>query len=151
MRAGAFVQEFYGELGPKAVAAGINAYMPRDYVRMAETMPTFVAVDQQEPIGFVTVRFTDEATSEMLFLYVKLDRTGRGVGSELLRFAEQWVRKEHPQINQMVVDTAVPRYNQGFYEKLGYKPIGESECPFPDGPVRAVRLGKDLRKTDSST
>lgn len=150
IRADAFVREFCSGLGPNAVAAGIKAHVPSDYVRMSHTMGTFVAVEDQEPIGFVTVRVVDHATSEMLFLYVKLDRAGRGVGSELVRVAEQWVRKEHPHISHMVVDTVVPRYNKSFYEILGYKPIGESECPFPDGPVPAIRLGKDLRKTAST-
>lgn len=41
IRADAFVREFCSELGPKAVAAGIKAYMPSDYVRMGHTMCTF--------------------------------------------------------------------------------------------------------------
>jgi GNAT superfamily N-acetyltransferase len=150
IRAHAFVREFCGELSRKTVAAGIKAYMPSDYVRIGHTVCTFVAVEDQDPIGFVTVRLVSRATSEILLLYVNLDRTGRGVGSELVRVAEEWVRKEHPHVSQMVVDTVVPRYNKSFYERLGYHAVGHSEVRFPDGPVAAIRLCKDLKKTDTA-
>jgi hypothetical protein len=86
LRAEAFIKIFYDEIGPEAVAAGVNAYMPADFVRMAKTMPWFVAQDRFEPIGFCTIRMLDTQTSELLFLYVKLSRIGQGVGSYLLRF-----------------------------------------------------------------
>ena len=145
IRAEAFIKIFYDEIGPNGVAAGINAYMPSKYALMGEKMPIFVAVNNQEQIGFITLRFNDDSTIEILFLYIRFDCIGRGVGSELVRVAEDWVRKHHPEIGLMVVDTAVPSYNQKFYEKIGYKKIGESQCQYPDGPVRAVRLMKELR------
>ena len=148
MRTEAFLKIFYNEIGPNNVAVGINAYMPRDYVRLAETMPTFVASDDRGPVGFITLRFIDQATSEILFVYVQMDLLGQGLGTRLVGYAEQWVQEKHPEIDRIVVDTVIPNYNQGFYEKLGYKRIGESECEYPAGPVKAVRLAKNLRSVE---
>ncbi len=145
IRAEAFVKRFYAEIGPEGVVAGINAYLPSDYVRLAESSPTFVAVQEEVVIGFVTLCFVDDTTSRILFLYVRLDRTGEGIGSALVRFLEEYVRKEHPHIRQIVLNTAVPRYNQAFYERMGYVRRGESVCQYPDGPVTAIRLVKELR------
>lgn len=32
IRRDAFIQKFCGELGPREIAAGVNAFMPNDYV-----------------------------------------------------------------------------------------------------------------------
>jgi ribosomal protein S18 acetylase RimI-like enzyme len=145
IRTDAFVKLFYAEIGPQGVAAGINAYLPDDYVRLAKNSPTFIAVEDQEPVGFVTLRFVDGSTARILFLYVRLDRLGSGIGSALVGSLEDFVRKEHPQIERIVLNTAVPQYNQAFYERLGFVSSGESVVQYPDGPVTAVRLVKTLR------
>ncbi|MBC8253279.1 MAG: hypothetical protein H8E35_04535, partial [Ardenticatenia bacterium] len=62
IRAEAYIREFYEELGPEAVAAGVNAYMPDDYVSMSETMPSFVAELDGDVAGFCMIRFLDATT-----------------------------------------------------------------------------------------
>ncbi len=145
IRAEAFIKLFYDEIGPNGVAAGINAYLPGKYIQMAETMPIFVAVDGETQIGFIAARFVGSATIEILFLYIRLDYLRKGIGSQLIGHLENWVRKHHPQIERIIVDTAVPKYNQMFYEKCGYSKIGESECQYPEGSVKAIRLMKKLK------
>jgi ribosomal protein S18 acetylase RimI-like enzyme len=145
IRTDAFVKLFYAEMGPQGVAAGINAYLPNDYVRLAKTSPTFVAVEEEVVVGFAALRFVDDSTAGIRFLYVRLDRTGRGIGRALVGSLEDFVRKEHPRIERMVLNTAVPRYNQAFYERLGFVSGGESVVQYPDGPVTAIRLVKALR------
>lgn len=39
IRSQSFIQKFYGELTAEEVAAGVNAFMPSDFMRMAEEMP----------------------------------------------------------------------------------------------------------------
>lgn len=145
IRAEAFIKLFYDEIGPDGVVAGVNAYLPESYIQMAKTMPIFMAVDDQAQIGFIAARFIGPATIEILFLYIRLDHLRRGIGSQLIRYLENWVRKHHPQTERIIVDTAVPKYNQKFYEKFGYSKVGESECQYPEGSVKAVRLMKKLR------
>lgn len=144
IRAEAFIKIFYDEIGPEGVAAGINAYMPSKYVFMSETMPMFVAVNDETPIGFITLRFLEDSEIEILFLYIQLDCLGKGIGAGLVRYAEDWIRKQYPETSRIVLDTAVPKYNQKFYEKIGYTKAGESMCQYPDGPVKAIRLKKEL-------
>jgi GNAT superfamily N-acetyltransferase len=145
IRSEAFIKLFYDEIGPDSVVAGINAYLPEKYIQMAETMPIFMAVDGEAQIGFIAARFVEHATIEILFLYIRLDYLRKGIGSQLIGYLENWVRKHHPQIERIIVDTAVPKYNQMFYEKCGYSKIGESECQYPEGSVKAIRLMKNLR------
>lgn len=82
---------------------------------------------------------------EILFLYVRLDYLRKGIGAQLVRYLENWVRKQHREIERIRVDTAVPKYNQEFYEKIGYSKAGESEYQYPNGSIKAVRLVKELR------
>jgi len=145
IRAEAFIKLFYNEIGPDAVVTGINAYMPKKYIQMARTMPIFVAVDGEAQIGFIASRFVEHATIEILFLYISLDYLRMGIGSQLVRYLENWVRKQHPEIERIIIDTAIPKYNQKFYEKIGYSKVGESECQYSDGSIKAVRLMKELR------
>ena len=43
IRSAAFIQKFHRELGARATTAGVNAFMPDDDVRIAQTTPFFVA------------------------------------------------------------------------------------------------------------
>ncbi len=144
IRSEAFIKLFYSEIGPDGVAAGINAYLPGKYIEMAKSMPIFVAVNDEEQVGFIASRFIENTTIEILFCYIKLDYLRKGIGTKLLRYLEEWIIQNHPEIRRMVVDTAVPRYNQKFYEKAGYLKAGDSKCQYPDRSVTAVRLVKEL-------
>ena len=85
LRAEAFVTQFFEELGPERCAAGINAYMPSDYLRMAKDMKFFIAEDSGTPIGFYTIKLDDEKTAELLFIYIATRNLRRGIGSQLIR------------------------------------------------------------------
>jgi len=144
IRASAFIKLFYDEIGSDAVARGVNAFMPADYIRFAENQPIFVAFADQKPIGFIAARFMNQSSIEILFLYVQLDFLGKGFGTALINHFESWLNKHHNSLQQIIVDTAVPKYNQRFYEKIGYSKVGNSECQYPDGSISAVRLAKFL-------
>jgi GNAT superfamily N-acetyltransferase len=144
IRASAFIKLFYDEIGSDAVAKGVNAFMPADYIRFAEKQPVFVAFEDLTPVGFIAARFIDQSTIEILFLYVHLDFLGKGIGTMLISHFESWLGKHHKRLQQILVDTAVPKYNQRFYEKIGYSKVGNSECQYPDGSISAVRLAKKL-------
>jgi len=144
IRASAFIKLFYDEIGADAVARGVNAFMPEDYIRFAEEQPLFVSLADLKPAGFLAARFLDRSTVEILFLYVHLDFLGQGIGNMLIDHFESWLSEHHNQLERIVVDTAVPKYNQKFYEKLGYTMVGNSECHYPDGSISAIRLTKFL-------
>jgi ribosomal protein S18 acetylase RimI-like enzyme len=148
IRSEAFIKLFYSEIGPDGVTAGINGYLPAKYIEMAKSMPIFVAVNDEELVGFIASRLIDKTTMEILFFYIKIDYLRKGIGTKLLRYLEEWIIQNHPEIRRIFVDTAVPRCNQKFYEKAGYVKAGYSKCRYPDGSVAAVRLVKELNPSD---
>ncbi len=144
IRASAFIKLFYDEIGAEAVTRGINAYMPGDFIKISEKLQIFVAFEKQSQVGFIAARYIEQLKIEILFLYIRLDTLGKGIGTMLAKHFESWVKQHDSLVQQLVVDTAVPKYNQRFYEKIGYSEIGHSECNYPDGSIRAVRLAKSL-------
>jgi GNAT superfamily N-acetyltransferase len=144
LRAEAFVTQFLEELGPERCAAVINAYMPSDYFRMAQEMKFFIAENAGAPIGFYAIKLDDEKTAELLFLYISTKSLRQGIGSQLIRHSEEWIRKNWPHAKTYVVDTGIPKYNSDFYRRMGFVDSGMSACPFPDLPIPALRLSKVL-------
>lgn len=144
LRASAFVTQFFEELGPDRCAAGINAYMPSDYLRMSKEMKFFIAEENGSPVGFYTVKLDDEHTAELLFIYIDTKHLRKGIGSQLILHSEDWIRKNWPKAKRYVVDTGIPKYNGDFYRRMGFKESGASKCPFPDLPIPALRLSKEL-------
>ena len=144
LRAQAFVTQFFEELGAEQVSAGINAYMPSDYQRMAKEMKFFIAEESEVPVAFYTIKREDTETAELLFIYIDTKYLRRGIGAELVRHSESWIRSNWKEVQTYVVDTAIPKYNGDFYRRMGFVEIGSSECPFPGMPVSAIRLSKQL-------
>lgn len=145
IRSEAFIRMYHDELGGEGVAALVNSYMPSEFVRMNETMSWLVAEESGEPVGFSTIQFVDDATAELLFLYVRMDRHGRGIGAELLRRAEKWLRGHRPEITDFVLDTVHPNYNQKFYEKAGFRVLGRRQINRNETSLSALQMGKTLR------
>jgi ribosomal protein S18 acetylase RimI-like enzyme len=145
----AFVREFRDEIGPAAVAAGVNAFQVDDYARMAATMPGFVLVEGDEVVGFLILRLLDGRRAELFLLYIRLTHLRRGLGRRLVDHAEAWLRRRHPQISEWVLDTIIPRYNRAFYEKLGFRVAGSSTCRYPGCAVPAIRMRRSLDEARS--
>lgn len=103
LRAAAFVTQFLNELGPERCAAGINAYKPSDYARMAESMQFFIAEEAGTQVGFYTIRLDDLHTAELLFIYIANSHLHRGIGRELIRHSEEWIRKNWPDVRTSLV------------------------------------------------
>ena len=72
VRSRAFIILFYDEIGPDGVAAGVNAYLPEDYIEMAKDAPFFIVEEDDERIGFFTLRRIDESTAELPLIYLSL-------------------------------------------------------------------------------
>jgi GNAT superfamily N-acetyltransferase len=140
----AFLKVFARDLDERAVEAGAEAFDPEEFGRRIGRLDSFVAVEGDTRVGFSTVRYPEEKTAEIMYVYVDLDRLGEGIGTLLVTHVEQWIRDEHPEVASIVLDTAVPGYNQTFYEKLGYSRMGTAVCRYPEGEVEAVRLIKTL-------
>ncbi len=146
LRREAFFEVFSHELDAGAVRAGAGAFSAEEFGSLIGALDSFVVVEGGARVGFCTIRYPDPATAEILYVYVDLACLGRGIGSRLMRHAEHWIGERHPEVTSIVLDTAVPEYNQKFYEKLGYAEVGPTVCRYPAGDVAAVRLVKHVAK-----
>ena len=144
IRSDAFIQEFCGELAPREISAGVNAFMPDDYVRMAQSMPFFVAEAAGEIIGFFTIERKDTGLAELPLIYIDLKHLGKKIGRAFIEYIETWIKTNWPEVTTLIVDTVIPGYNSGFYRKTGFLPDGNAVCNFPAMDVPAVRLVKKL-------
>ena len=145
LRSNAFIRRFNRELSPDAIAAGVNAYLPTDYIRMAKEMEFFIVEDDGVPVGFLTIKRTNATTAEIPLIYIDLNHTGKGIGKACIRFVEQWLASNWPDVSTLFLDTIIPQYNGGFYERVGFVATEHTFCDFPDMRVKALRLSKQLR------
>ncbi len=143
-RANPFIQKFSSELSSQAIAAGVNAYMPDDYIRMAEEMEFFILEKNEKSIAFFTIKKINKTTAEIPLVYIDLDCLGSGIGKTCLQYVEKWILSNWREVKELVVDTIIPEYNGGFYIKAGFVPTGETTCNFPDMSLKALRLTKKL-------
>lgn len=144
LRSNAFIQKFHDELSLQEIASAVNAYMPDDYTRMAVEMPFFIAEEDGKILGFFNLKRKDEKTAELPLIYVDLDALDQGIGSACINYIEQWLSSNWKDVARLVVDTVIPNYNGGFYEKVGFKPVGDAYCEFMGRKIKALRLEKKL-------
>lgn len=145
MRSNAFIQKFYGELTPVEVTAGVNSFMPDDYIRMSKEMPFFIVEDDETRRGFFAIRQIDKKTAELSLIYLDLPYSGKGIGKSCVRFIEKWLASNWPVVEKLVVDTVIPEYNSAFYKRLGFIPLEKTFCVLSGLKVSALRLSKDLK------
>jgi GNAT superfamily N-acetyltransferase len=144
VRNDAFTQKFYGELSPEEVAAGVKAYMPNDYVRMAEVTPFFIVEKEGSSLGFFSLKQLNLYTAELSLLYIDLHSHGRGIGYACIDFIEKWITTNWKKANKLIVDTVIPKYNSGFYKKLGFVPERKVSYYLSGFELKALRLVKEL-------
>jgi GNAT superfamily N-acetyltransferase len=141
-RSNAFIQKFYGELSPQEIAACVNAYMPDDYTRMSRERPVFIVEENDISLGFFSLKRLEDGTAELPLIYVDLAKLGHGVGSACLKYIENWLVVNWPEIKVLIVDTVIPLYNSGFYQKAGFIPLEEVLCEISGLKIKALRLSK---------
>jgi GNAT superfamily N-acetyltransferase len=145
LRSSAFIQKFYGELTPQEVSAAVNCYMPEDYIRMAKETTFFIVEQDGIPIGFFNLKRKNKTTAELPLIYLDLDCLGVGLGSGCIEYMRKWLLENWPEVNTLTVDTVIPKYNGGFYEKVGFKPSETVYCDFLGQKLKALRLVRKLR------
>ncbi len=144
MRSNAFIRKFYEELKPEEVAAAVNAFMPNDYIRMAAETPFFIAEQDGIPVGFFMLKRKDSCTAELPLIYLDLEYLGQGIGSDCIDYIEWWLSSKWKEVNTLIVDTVIPKYNGGFYQKVGFVPSEDTYCEFGGRKVKALRLVKKI-------
>jgi ribosomal protein S18 acetylase RimI-like enzyme len=146
LRRAAFLGIFRRFLPKDAFQAGAESYGFDDFAERIGAMATFVATVDESVVGFCSMQVPSPTCAELLYLYIGSVHRGAGLGSRLVRHAEQRVSKAHPNLEKFFLDTAVPEYNQSFWERVGYRQVGTSFCDYPTGRIPAVRLEKGVAR-----
>ncbi len=142
LRRSAFLDVFSQSLPQDAVQAGADSYSVSEFTERIGAMQTFVATVGEVVVGFCSIRLLSPTRAEVLYLYVSPEHRRSGMGARLARHAEQRVVSSHPELETLFLDTAIPDYNQAFWERIGYRLVGPSACDYPTGSIPAVRLEK---------
>ena len=145
VRTSAYVKKFYNELGAEAVDAAISSYLPSDFIRLSKSMILFIIEESDERVGFISIKRLTNILAEIPLVYFDLNKLGMGYGSKSIYFIEKWVEQNWLDVKDILIDTIIPQYNGGFYEKMGYIKSGKSKCLFENVEVPAVRYLKTIK------
>ena len=145
IRSRIFIEKFYRELSSEVVTEAVNAYMPDDYIRMSHEKEFFIVEENGLPVGFFTLERKDNITAEIPLIYIDLTFIRKGIGKACILFIEEWVSSNWKEVETLMVDTIIPKYNSGFYQKLGFSKTEETFCNFPHLKIKASRFCKVLK------
>ena len=111
----------------------------RKYAEDTSTMPTMVALLNESIVGFITIRKINEYSAEINAIAVLPEFHGKGIGTELLKRAEDFIRIGD--VEFLTVKTLSPShpdesYNKTrmFYASRGFRPLEEIEIWGPENP-----------------
>jgi len=87
-----------------------------------ENMPTWTALDDGIPVGFVGLKLhTDEKMGEIYIVGVDPDAQGRGIARALIEFGVDWMKKQG--LKMCIIQTGMDSGHapaRATYEKLGF-------------------------------
>ena len=83
----------------------------------------YVAMSDGEVVGFILISMRGSFTGYIKSIAVREDWRGRGLGSELLAFAEKRILRDSP--NVFICVSSFNSRARGLYERLGYETVGE--------------------------
>lgn len=144
IRTEAFIKLFYDDMGLGGVVSAVNDYLPNKYIELAENNPFLVAEKGKKPVGFITGKFKNDKTIEILFLYIKFSFCRQGIGSKLLNNFEKMIKKDYKEINKIIANLPFPDHNRKFYERKGYKKTGISSCSYSGIELDATQMSKNI-------
>jgi ribosomal protein S18 acetylase RimI-like enzyme len=110
------------------------------YVKEIDNLPTFLARIHRSTQGFITIKRHNCYSAEIYVMGVMSQQHRKGIGRELVRMAEAYLRREGTEFLQ--AKTLSPsREDEGyantraFYSAMGFKPLEEFEQLWaPDNP-----------------
>jgi ribosomal protein S18 acetylase RimI-like enzyme len=108
------------------------------YIREVAALPTFVARDRDEPVGFLSLRVHTHWSAEVYVMGVLPQLHGQGIGSRLLHEAERLLAEggaEYLQVKTLGPSHPSERYarTRRFYEARGFRPLEELEGLWSEG------------------
>ena len=148
LRKSTFLDVFSETLTYEEARAGAYSYNAVEFSERISSMETYIATTGGAIVGFCTMRIDSPVRAEVLYLYIDSKYQRAGIGTHLVQHSEEMVKRTHPLISTLYLDTAVPDYNQRFWVRMGYGYDGPSTCIYPNGKIPAIRLKKNVMSPD---
>jgi GNAT superfamily N-acetyltransferase len=97
----------------------------RNYVEKAEKLPTFVAIVESEPVGFMSLLLHSPQSAELYVLGVLGEYHRKGIGRKLLHASEEYLKEQGIEFVQVktlaaLADDSSYEKTRKFYEAEGY-------------------------------
>jgi predicted GNAT family N-acyltransferase len=97
----------------------------------------YLLIADNRPIATARVRYSDIDTAKIERVAVTRTSRGKGLGSRIMNFIESSLVERG--CRQAVLDSQIGAL--GFYEKLGYKPVGQT---FEEAGIPHIKMTKKL-------
>jgi ribosomal protein S18 acetylase RimI-like enzyme len=100
------------------------------YAREIDHLPTLLALNQKQAVGFLTIKQHNESAAEIYVIAVHPQFHRQGIGRQLLKAAEKELRQlgiEYFQVKTLGSSSPDPNYvkTRRLYESVGFKPLEE--------------------------
>ena len=101
-----------------------------EYVEEVRNTDFFVAYKKEKPVGFISIKYNNDYTSEIYVMGILMEHQNMGIGKKLLKLAESELTQKN--IKFIMVKTLGDshpdtHYNQTreFYKSAGFYPLEE--------------------------
>jgi ribosomal-protein-alanine N-acetyltransferase len=105
------------------ITLGRTTEQAQRILRDREVQEVHVAVHEGAVVGFVILVMKGAFVGYLRTIAVRADWRSRGLGQRLIKFAEERIFRESPNVF-LCVSSFNPRA-RSLYERLGYEPVGE--------------------------
>lgn len=99
-----------------------------EYVSQSQTMPFWVAVDSEQPIGLIALKQHNAYTAEIFVMAILANYHRHGIGRQLLEYVGHYCKEhriEYLTVKTLAEENSNPYYTKtrGFYLKMGFRPL----------------------------
>ncbi len=135
------------------LAMTLSEFFPRDFIRVIDKdlgkQPALVGLLGGDVVGFIVWTYRDTQTAEILWMGIKGDYHGLGLGTMMLESLEEEVKKKD--VTRLLASTLSYTVDYKPYEKVrafyyhrGFKALGIQQDYYQEGIDRLILL-KTLR------
>lgn len=123
--------------GLEWIADGDDIISSEEHIQYIDQGTVWVAETRNQTIGFVTTQYyPDENCLHIWELSVAVDHQGKGVGGHLMNAARSYALEKGLSVITLTTFRELV-FNEGFYQKLGYRTLTESEVSDRLGSILA--------------
>jgi len=102
----------------------------KDYIQNVQAMPTFACFNDGKAVGFISIKQHGRFSSEIYVMGVLTRLHGQGIGKELVKHAERFLKDKGVMFLQVKTLSASRRCQEyertrKFYLSLGFVPLEE--------------------------